>query len=79
MQAIARVNRVFNDKPGGLIVDYVPVTEPEKAFYDALICNQSAVDMLSNEKAKELVQRVKKSTTTDWTMRQSAKDRVKFE
>ncbi|MBK9402455.1 MAG: type I restriction endonuclease subunit R [Bacteroidetes bacterium] len=27
MQAIARVNRVFKDKPGGLIVDYVPVTE----------------------------------------------------
>jgi type I restriction enzyme R subunit len=26
MQAIARVNRVFRDKPGGLIVDYVPVT-----------------------------------------------------
>jgi hypothetical protein len=24
MQAIARVNRVFRDKPGGLIVDYVP-------------------------------------------------------
>ena len=24
MQAIARVNRVFKDKPGGLVVDYPP-------------------------------------------------------
>ena len=31
MQAIARVNRVFRDKPGGLIVDYVPVTGNLKA------------------------------------------------
>jgi type I restriction enzyme R subunit len=23
MQAIARVNRVFKDKPGGLVVDYL--------------------------------------------------------
>lgn len=29
--------------------------------------------------AKELVARVKKSTTIDWTIRQSAKDRVKLE
>lgn len=28
MQAIARVNRVYNDKPGGLIVDYIGVAEP---------------------------------------------------
>jgi type I restriction enzyme R subunit len=28
MQAIARVNRVFRDKPGGLVVDYIGVAEP---------------------------------------------------
>lgn len=27
MQAIARVNRVFKDKPGGLIVDYIGIAE----------------------------------------------------
>ena len=27
MQAIARVNRVFRDKPGGLIVDYLGVAD----------------------------------------------------
>lgn len=30
MQAIARVNRVFKDKPGGLIVDYIGVAESLK-------------------------------------------------
>jgi type I restriction enzyme R subunit len=30
MQAIARVNRVFKDKPGGLIVDYIGIAEQLK-------------------------------------------------
>ncbi len=30
MQAIARVNRVFRDKPGGLVVDYIGIAEPLK-------------------------------------------------
>ena len=31
MQAIARVNRVFKDKPGGLVVDYIGIAQkPEK-------------------------------------------------
>ncbi len=30
MQAIARVNRVFRDKPGGLVVDYLGLAEPLK-------------------------------------------------
>src|SRR5581483_1145778 len=30
MQAIARVNRVFKDKPGGLIVDYLGIAEQLK-------------------------------------------------
>jgi type I restriction enzyme R subunit len=31
MQAIARVNRVFRDKPGGLVVDYLGLTQELKA------------------------------------------------
>lgn len=31
MQAIARVNRVFKDKPGGLVVDYLGLTQELKA------------------------------------------------
>ena len=30
MQAIARVNRVFRDKPGGLIVDYLGLADQLK-------------------------------------------------
>ena len=59
------------------------LTPTEKAFYDALSCNTSAVEMMGDKKlleiAKELVQRVRKSTTIDWTVRQSAKDKVKLE
>src|SRR5690606_15067629 len=31
MQAIARVNRVFRDKPGGLVVDYIGIAQNLKA------------------------------------------------
>jgi len=59
------------------------LTETEKAFYDALTCNKSALDLMGDAKlveiAKELVRRVKNSTTIDWTVRQSAKDRVRLE
>ena len=30
MQAIARVNRVFRDKPGGLVVDYLGLADQLK-------------------------------------------------
>src|SRR5690606_2770738 len=41
MQAIARVNRVFRDKPGGLIVDYVGLLYDLKyaiAIYNSKLC-----------------------------------------
>jgi len=31
MQAIARVNRRFRDKPGGLVVDYIGIAESPRA------------------------------------------------
>ena len=31
MQAIARVNRVFRDKPAGLIVDYIGIAQNLKS------------------------------------------------
>lgn len=59
------------------------LTDTEKAFYDALRVNKSARELMGDDKlmviAKELVQRVKRSTTIDWTIRQSAKDKVKLE
>jgi len=59
------------------------LTDTEKAFYDALRQNKSAQALMGDVKllviAKELVARVNRSTTIDWTIRQSAKDRVKLE
>lgn len=59
------------------------LTDTEKAFYDALSVNKSAQELMGDEKlmeiARELVRRVARSTTTDWTIRQSAKDKVKLE
>jgi len=56
MQAIARVNRVYKDKPGGLIVDYLGIANDLKkalSFYsDAGGKGQPALDI---EKAIELM------------------------
>src|SRR5690625_2866074 len=47
MQAIARVNRVFRDKPGGLVVDYIGIAQNLKsalAQYSASDQRQTGVD-----------------------------------
>lgn len=36
IQAIARVNRVFRDKPGGLVVDYLGLAHELKAAAPAI-------------------------------------------
>lgn len=48
MQAIARVNRVYKDKPGGLIVDYIGIAENLKkalAWYDSDIQNEALMPL----------------------------------
>ena len=53
------------------------LTEYEYAFYTAVADNQSARDLMGKEKLKELAivlyERVRKNTTIDWTIRESAK------
>ena len=47
MQAIARVNRVFRDKPGGLIVDYIGIAQNLKSAlgqYSAADQRQAGID-----------------------------------
>ncbi len=47
MQAIARVNRVFRDKPGGLVVDYIGIAQNLKkalAEYSASDQRQAGID-----------------------------------
>jgi type I restriction enzyme R subunit len=57
------------------------LTEDEVAFYDALATNQSAVIAMGDEKlriiASELIAQIKKSVTTDWNLRESARARIK--
>ena len=43
MQAIARVNRVFADKPAGLVVDYICIAAELKAAL-ALFADRSGPD-----------------------------------
>lgn len=48
MQAIARVNRVYKDKPGGLIVDYIGIAENLKkalALYDADVQKEAMIPL----------------------------------
>jgi len=48
MQAIARVNRVYKDKPGGLIVDYIGIAENLKkalAVYDADVQKEAMIPL----------------------------------
>lgn len=53
----------------------------EKAFYDALAANESAVRELGSDELKviaaELVTRVRKSVTIDWNLRESARAKIK--
>ena len=40
MQAIARVNRVFKDKPGGMVVDYLGITNELKEALHTYTCSE---------------------------------------
>jgi type I restriction enzyme, R subunit len=57
------------------------LTDDEKAFYDALATNESAVIAMGDDKLKviaaELISQVKKSVTIDWTLRESARAKIK--
>ena len=57
------------------------LTDDEIAFYDALSTNDSAVQAMGDAKLKviaaELISQVKKSVTIDWTLRESARAKIK--
>ena len=57
------------------------LTEDELAFYDALEANDSAVRVLGDETLKEiaqvLVEKVKKNTSIDWTIKESVRAKLK--
>jgi len=57
------------------------LSEDEAAFYDALASNDSAVQVLGDETlkkiAQELVQRVRKSVSVDWSKRENARAQLR--
>ena len=57
------------------------VTNNEKAFYDALAANESAVKALGDDKLKviaaKLITQVGKSVTIDWTLREGARAKIR--
>ena len=57
------------------------LNDDEVAFYDALAANNSALEVMGNDNLKviatELVTRVRKSVTIDWTLRESARAKIK--
>ncbi len=57
------------------------LTDDEVAFYDALAANESAVEAMGDDKLKviaaELISQVRKSVTIDWTLRESARAKIR--
>jgi type I restriction enzyme R subunit len=57
------------------------LTDDEVAFYDALAANESAVKVMGDAKLKviatELITQVRKSVTIDWTLRESARAKIR--
>jgi type I restriction enzyme R subunit len=57
------------------------LSDDEIAFYDALATNESAVQAMGDDKLKviaaELISQVRKSVTIDWTVRESARARIR--
>jgi type I restriction enzyme R subunit len=57
------------------------LTINELAFYDALANNQSARDVLGDEKLRDLsrvlAERVKANTSIDWTIKESVRSKLK--
>ena len=57
------------------------LTHDEKAFYDALAANESAVQAMGDDKLKviaaELITQVRKSVSIDWTLREHARAKIR--
>ncbi|MBI3794854.1 MAG: type I restriction endonuclease subunit R [Nitrospinae bacterium] len=66
-----------SDKRG----EFMGLSEAELAFYDALANNQSAKDVLGDDKLRELsrvlVKKVKKNTSIDWTLKESVQAKLR--
>ena len=57
------------------------LSDDERAFYDALSTNASAVEIMGDKQLKliatELITKVRQSVTIDWTLRESARAKIR--
>jgi type I restriction enzyme R subunit len=57
------------------------LSEDEKAFYDALAANESAVRAMGDDKLKviaaELITKIRQCVTIDWTLREGARAKIR--
>ena len=78
IQTIVCVNRLFRDKPDGLVVDYLGLADQ---LIHAPAANASAVQAMGDDKLKviaaELITQVRKSVSIDWTLRESARAKIR--
>ncbi|WFN60509.1 DUF3387 domain-containing protein [Synechococcus sp. CCFWC 502] len=62
-------------------IEALGLTDDEVAFYNALAANDSAAAAMGDDKLKliaaELITQVKKSLSIDWTLRESARARIR--
>ncbi len=82
MQAIARVNRIFKDKPGGLIVDYIGIADNLKkalSIYSADIRKEAMIPLQKIiDKMNEKYNAIKSMfNSVDWTNNEIIKLRIR--
>ncbi|RLB69168.1 MAG: DEAD/DEAH box helicase [Deltaproteobacteria bacterium] len=79
MQAIARVNRVFKDKPGGLVVDYIGIgnelKQALKIYTDSK--GRGTPTLLAEEAFALLLEKLRANTTVDWQVRDSVRAKIR--
>jgi type I restriction enzyme R subunit len=81
-QVIEELIQLAKDiKEAGERGEKLGLNNDELAFYDALEVNNSAVQVLGDEKlriiARELVDSVKRNVTIDWTLRENVRARLR--
>ena len=82
MQVIEELIKLAKDlDAAGKRGEKLGLTDDEVAFYDALAANESAVIAMGDDKLKviaaELITQVRKSVTIDWTLRESARAKIR--
>ncbi len=81
-EIVLEVIRLARDlRAAGQRGETLGLSEEELAFYDALADNASAVEVMGDAKlaviARELIRAVRKNVTIDWTVRRSARARIR--